>query len=228
MNFFIETEVSDWNLDFQDKAFKGSDRNEFRVFPRLGVNVGANTQALVEYGFTNLNYEVEDRSGTSNELSVGVRGLLGEYLSYQAWGGFEVRTYDQDSRNRYAGFIGRGELVYQPSDFTRIALEAHRRVVESVSQSQSYYVNNEVSLKLRRQLMEKLYANARGTMRLNNYDTERDDFYIEPAVGLEYILPYTDNIASIFGEYRWRVRESDTSNNDYHGQLIDMGVKAEF
>jgi len=226
--YFLETEVSDFDLQFRDPAFEPNNRNELRLFPRVGVNVGDSTQALVEYGHTYLNYELEDRTGHSNQASVGLRGLLGELTSYQVWGGWEFRNYDTDSRNDFQGPIARGELVYRPSDFTRLTLDADRRVVESVSAGQSYYVQNQASVRYRRQLSEKLIANARGTVRLNSYDTQRDDFYLEPAVGLEYILPYTDNIAAVFSEYRWTLRASDSSGTDYSRQLVNMGVKAEF
>src|SRR4051812_17577498 len=77
--FFQETEVSHYNLEFQEPGFENFDRQEFRVMPRIGMNVGDRTQALVEYGLTRIDFDrMTERNGWAHEGSLGVRGFLGQ------------------------------------------------------------------------------------------------------------------------------------------------------
>lgn len=224
---FIETEVSDFNVTFDESKFEGLDRNEFAVFPRFGVNVGTRTQALAEYGYTNINYDNNALSGDANQVSVGLRGFAGtgDLISYQIWGGYEFINYDGSARENFNGAIGRGQLIYRLSERTKVIVDASRKPVESVTSTGLYYVRHEVSAKVRQQILEQFFATVRALGSWNQYVTTRDDFYWDPGVGLEYILP--GNMVSIFSEYRYSGRESDQSNLDYMRHLATLGVKVE-
>ena len=224
---FIETEVNDYNIAFEDSAFDNRDRNEFAVFPRLGVNVGTRTQVLAEYGYRNLNYDENVFSGDANQVALGLRGFAGQgdLVSYQIWGGYEFIDYDNSSREGYNGFIVRGQAIYRLNERTKIIADGNRRAVESISSTGLYFVRNEVSLKLRQQIAERLFGSVRALGGWNQYVTSRDDWYWDPGLGLEYVLP--GNIVSIFAEYRFTGRESDAANSDYMRHLATLGVKAE-
>lgn len=224
---FVETEVNDFNVSFDDAPFDRLDRNEFSVFPRLGVNVGTRTQALAEYGYTNINYDDDALSGDANQVSAGVRGFAGagDLISYQLWGGYDWVNYDESARENFDGVIARGQMIYKISERTKVIADGNRKPVESVTSNGLFFVRNEISLKLRQQIAERFFASVRALGGWNQYVTNRDDWYWDPGVGLEYVLP--GNILSIFSEYRYTGRETDANNLDYMRHLATLGVKAE-
>ena len=58
----------------------------------IAVSTPVRTQVLFEYGYTHIHYaEQQDRSGDANQWMVGIRGALTEQISYQAWGGLQLR-----------------------------------------------------------------------------------------------------------------------------------------
>ncbi len=226
--FFHETEVSHYKLEFRDPVLDLFDRQEFRVVPRLGMDVGDRTQALVEYDITNINYDSsEDRNGDAHQVALGARGFLGEgdLVTYQAWAGWQVRNYDSDARDDFSGFVFRSNVEYRRSELSKFYLEANRRPVESVSTTNSYIVRNEVAARWRRQITEKLGGELQGFVGFDDYSNGRLDFYWEPGTRLDYLLP--GNVAHLFTEYRYTGRHSDASNSDYMRHLVSFGIRFE-
>jgi hypothetical protein len=225
-DFFTEIETSDYHVSFDDPAQRLFNRNEITTYPRLGFNVGDRTQALAEAGYTHIFYpKADDNGGNAYQLSGGLRGLIGksDRFSYQVWGGFQIRNYYSDAKNDWAGFVGRGEVIFKQSEKTQAIASIQRRPVESVSVNQSYYVQNELNLRLRQRVVENVYANAITYFQLNDYASDRLDFIWQPGVMLEYVLP--GKLASLFGEYRFTQRESDQSGQDYNRQIANFGVR---
>lgn len=226
--FFSETEVSDFILNFTDSAnFNRFDRHEFSVYPRLGMNVGKKTQALVEYGYTHISYdEQDDRDGNAHQALAGVRGLLGDgdLISYQLWGGWQFRYYDGSGLDDFNNFVAHGQMVYKASEITKIILEGIRRPEESMENGQTFYTRNELGLRVKRQIAEDWFASARFGTGFNHYNNDRLDFIWEPGVGLEYVLP--GKILSLFTEYKFTGRNSDDSTRDYGRHIANFGVKA--
>lgn len=226
--FFLETEVLDFIVNFdEDSGRQLFDRHEFSVYPRIGINVGSKSQLLLEYGYIDINYRnQDDRDGVANQAQLGMRGFLGEsnLVSYQVWGGWQFRNYESDALKDFQGFIGHGEVSYQPVARTRFSLQAVRRPEESLNTGQSVYTRNEIGFRVRQQIAEQWFVNGRAGAGLNRYSSGRDDFLWEPSVGLEYILP--GNIISLFAEYKFSARQSDTDNRDYNRHIANFGIKA--
>lgn len=226
--FFSETEVNDQIIHYRESQLEQFDLNAFSIYPRLGVNVGARTQALVEYGFYHANYRnLDDRDADAHQGQFGLRGFLGNanLLSYQIWGGWQFRNYDNGNLNDFNSFIGHGELVYQPTSLTQYSLRALRRPEESITAGQSYFTRNEVSLRMRRQLARSWFAHIQAGTGFSHYSNDRIDFSWEPGVGVEYLLP--GNRLALFTEYRFSARESDRANNDYNRHIANFGIRAQ-
>jgi len=225
--FFSETEVTHFIVDFRDdNEFR--DRKELSFYPRLGVDIGSKTQALIEYGFTDISYDNNaGRDGTVHQAQLGIRGYLGRghLLAYQLWAGWQFRDYDSDRFKGYNGVIGHGELVYRPSGLTQVSLRALRRPQESTAFGQSFYTRNELSLQYKRQLARNWFGHIRGSTGLSDYSNDRLDFMWEPAVGVEYLLP--GRRFALFTEYRFSARESDRNNNDFNRHIAQFGIKAQ-
>ena len=226
--FFSETEISDYDLNIRKGTIGQLDRNELTVYPRFGVEIGSRTQALVEYGFTNLSYDATgDRNGQAHQGQFGIRGFLGnaDLISYQIWGGAQFRHYESSNLQGYDGFVGRGEMVYRPSSISQFSLTAVRRPQESVSVGQAFYTRNEVSLRYRRQVAEKLFVSALTTIGFNHYSSGRTDFLGAPGVGVDYMLP--GEMLALFSEYKFGARVSEVEGSDYNRHVVDVGIRAQ-
>lgn len=227
--FFSETEVTDFIVNFRDNdAMDLYDRHEFNVYPRIGMNIAKKTQALLEYGYLDINYKnQEDRDGAAHQGAAGVRGFLGEadLIAYELWGGWQFRHYESGDLKNFDGFIGHGQVTYKASAATLYTLKAIRRPEESLSAGQTFYTRNEISAQIRQQIAESWFATGRAGMGLSDYSNDRLDFLWEPAVGVEYVLP--GKILALFTEYKFSGRESDAGNNDYSRHIASFGIKAE-
>jgi hypothetical protein len=223
--FFLETEVSHYHLEFDDAARQFFDRQEFRTIPRIGFNVGDRTQVLAEYDLTFINYDAGDRDGTAHQGSLGARGFLGDgdLVSYQVWAGWQFRNYD--SGDDFNGFTFRSDVEYRRSEVSRFFFEANRLPVESVSVSNSFIVRHEIAGGWRRQLSERLRGELRGGVGFYDYAGDRFDFFWEPGVRVDYRLP--GDFASLFAEYRFTARHSDAANQDYLRHIANGGIRFE-
>ena len=171
--------------------------------------------------------DADNRDGMAHQGQAGLRGYLGQgdLITYQVWGGWQFRGYDNGDLKNFNNFIGHGEIVYKPNDLTSLSVGAVRRPEESVGSGQTFYVRNELYLQLRRQIAQNWFVNAQGAVALNDYSNDRLDFRWEPGAGVEYLLP--GKILSLFGQYKYSGRESDAANSDYSRHLVNFGIKAQ-
>lgn len=227
--FFSENEVNDFFVNFRNNnSFEQFNRHELSFYPRFGLDIGQKTQALVEYGFTNISYEKnEGRDGTAHQGQLGVRGYLGNgnLIAYQLWGGWQFRQYDSNNFQGFSGIVAHGEIAYQPTELTKIILQGVRKPEESTSFGQSFFTRNEASLKLQRQIARSWFAHVQGGVGFSHYANDRLDFSWEPSVGLEYLLP--GKRFALFTEYKFSARQSDAANNDYDRHIANFGIKAQ-
>ncbi|HTL46986.1 MAG TPA: outer membrane beta-barrel protein [Verrucomicrobiae bacterium] len=226
---FSETEVSHYNLEFDDEANQVFDRYELRISPRIGVNVGDRTQALVEYQLTNINYnKIEDRNGDAHQISLGLRGFLGQgdLVTYQVWGGWQVRNYDSDLRDDFTGPVWRADIEYRRSEISRFYASTKREPVESVTVNNSFITRTDLEVGWRRKLSERITGTLAGASAFHHYSNGRLDFLWEPKVGVDYLIPGRVG-ARLYTDYRWSARHSDADNQDYERSLLSFGIRAE-
>ena len=237
--FFLESEVFDFNVDFRLPEDDVFDHNDFTIFQRIGYDISPITQILGEYGYKNIQYpntvSPDDRDGHAHQAALGLRGQWTEKITYQAWGGAQFREYDLESTPEFDGFIFRGALVYNITETGVISLSGDRSPQESTFDGQRFYVRNRAEFSWRQQVAERVFFSTREVFQFNEYSREslrggvsqvREDIVWEAGLGLEYMMP--NDIVSFFGEYKFRSRESNTVNLDYDGQSITAGVRAAF
>lgn len=225
---FFENEISHYYLKFNNSDQFLSDRWELREIPRIGMDVGNRTQALIEYAITPIRYFSEtDRDGLANAPSLGIRGFLGkgDLVSYQLWGGYENRSYNSSSRKNFNGAIARGDIRWRPSTLTELIAEASRRPEESITDNSSYVTRNDLGVRYRRKVTDHGAVNLGASTGLYDFQSGRDDFFWEAFSKIEVLLP--GNFASIFGEYRFAQRHSNQSANDYADNRVNFGLKME-
>jgi len=234
--FFLETEINDFDVDYRDEPLVIFDHHTFKIYQRAGIDVAPSTQGLVEYAYMDIDYSgTGDRNGDAHEAALGVRGFfLGERLTYDAWVGAQWRGYNVESQPDYNGVVVRSGLLYDITDVSYVTLKFRRRPRESTF-IDSFYVQNRFEFRWRQQVYERLFFNTSEGLDYNEYsrnstsggDSEtRRDYVWHATLGLEYILP--NDLVSIFVEYGFNARESNTALLDYDAQSVRFGVRTKF
>ncbi len=237
-SFFLENEITDFDERFSQTANTGFDHNLFTMYQRVGYDMAPATQILAEYAYIHVDYfNVSDRDGDGNQFMFGLRGNFTERVAYQAWAGAQYRIYDESTRPDFNNAVFRTALQWQPSDINTIVLKADRAPQESTFDNQSFYTRNRVELIWRRQLGERWFLNARGTMGYHEYSritvipatgvqkTRRDSTW-NAGTGLEYRMP--NNIITLVLDYNFAARDSNIEGLDYNANEISAGVRASF
>ena len=225
---FFENEMSHYYLRFRNSSQELNDRWELREIPRFGMDIGGRTQALVEYAITPIRYFSQtSRDGLANAPSLGIRGFLGkgDLWSYQAWGGYENRSYDSSSKKDYNNFIARGDIRFRPSPLSELIAEASRRPEEAVNATDSWVTRNDLGVRYRRKVTDYGAVNVGGSVGQYDFSGGRDDFFWEALTKGEILLP--GKFSSIFAEYRFMQKHSNQSGSDYIDHRINFGVKLE-
>lgn len=235
--FFLETEVVDFDVDFRRPEDSTFDRHLFTIYQRAGVDYSPATQLLFEYGFTDIHYrEVDDREGDANQVAFGARGNWTERITYQIWGGYQAREYDSDLRPGFFDAVWRGALSYNISATGTVTLRGDRTPQESTFDGQSWYVRNRAEIDWRQQIAERWYFQTREVFSFNEYSRvtvltggdqkTREDAVWQAAAGIEYLMP--NDIFAFLVEYRFRARDSKISTLDYDNQTLTFGVRASY
>ncbi len=235
-SFFLENEITDFDVDYGLATNESFNHNLFTVYQRVGRELTPTSQLLLEYGFINIDYtDVSDRDGIGNQYMLGLRGNWSELIAYQAWLGAQHRIYDEDIRPDFNGLIFRGAIQYDRTELSRYTLKGDRTPQESTFDGQSFYTRNRAELAWRRQIHERIYWNTVGSLANNSYsritkraftseeETRRDWIY-ELGTGLEYRLP--NDIVSVVLDYKFAGRESNLDGLDYEANSVSVGVRA--
>lgn len=234
--FFLETEGLNFNTSYRAPENKIFNHNEFTIFQRIGMDIAPTTQFLAEYSYENLDYPKSgERNGDANQVMLGFRGNLTERIVYQGWGGYQARIYDNKVRPDFYGFVTRDSIQYAITDVSNVTVKFNRDAQESTFDNQSFYVRNKGSLAWRQQLAERLFLKTDGALSYNEYSritvlggqaTTRRDYVWEAGVGFDYLM--SNDVISLFGEYRHRSRSTNLDTFDYGDNMLSAGVKAAF
>jgi len=238
-SFFLENEITDFDISYDSAANAAFDHNLFTVYQRVGYDMSPNTQLLGEYAFINIAYDQEtfgERDGDAHQYMLGLRGKFTERIAYQAWGGGQNRVYDDSTRPDFHGFVTRGALQWDPTETNRIILRADRTPQESTFDNQSFYTRNRLGLNWRLQIAERWFVNTQGGYAFHRYSrvtvqstgsqVTREDNEWSAGTGLEYRMP--NDIVSIVLDYRHTGRDSNIAGLSYEGNEISAGIRARF
>ncbi len=235
-SFFLENEITHFDVDYGQVANTSFNHNLFTMYQRAGRELTPTTQLLVEYGFINIDYtDVDNRDGDGHQYMLGLRGNWSELIAYQAWVGAQHRIYDEDIRQDFNGIITRAAIQYDRSEISRYTLKFDRTPQESTFDGQSFYTRNRAELAWRRQIHERIYWNSVGVLASNRYsritvrpstseEETRTDWLYELGTGLEYRLP--NDIVSVVLDYKFAGRDSNLDGLDYEANSVSVGVRA--
>jgi len=235
--FFLETELEDFNIDYDSAANSVFDHNILTVFQRVGFDIAPSTQLLAEYGHLFIGYDrsLEERDGHADQISMGLRGNWGAKITYQVWPGVQWRIYDEASRPDYHDFILRAALQYDITEKSNIILRGSRNPVESTFDGQSFYTQNRGEIAWRQQIAERIYFQTNETLNFNEYsrtstrggqDKVREDAVWQTGLSLEYFMP--NELVMLFCEYKFTGRDSNTFDLDYGNHSVSAGIRGNF
>ena len=241
-SFFLENEITDFDVSYSSGANQIFDHNLFTVYQRAGYDLGPNTQVLAEYAFINIAYDADtlgNRDGDGHQYTLGIRGKFTERIAYQFWGGGQDRVYDEDTRPDFHGFIFRSAVQWDSSETNRFIVKGDRTPQESTFDNQSYYTRNRVEMSWRRQLAERWFFNSHVLAAYHEYsritvvpvatspqEITRRDHSWDTGFGIEYMMP--NDIVSLSLDYRFSNRDSNLNGLDYAANEITAGVRAYF
>jgi hypothetical protein len=236
-SFFLENEITDFDITYDRPVDAVFDHNLFTVYQRVGYDMTPNTQLLGEYAFINIDYDnTASRNGDGHQYMLGMRGKFTERIAYQAWGGVQHRIYDEDIRPDFNDFVARAAIQWDPTESNRFLWRVDRAPQESTFDGQSYYTRNRTELTWRLQIAERWFINTGGmygyheysriSRRVTGEDETRRDHVYDVGTGLEYRMP--NDILSLAVDYRHTGRSSNLTGLDYEANEISMGVKASF
>ncbi len=237
-SFFLENEITDFNVGYKTAGNDPFNHNLFTFYQRIGHDWTPSTQILAEYAYTYIHYNnVSNRNGDANQFMLGLRGNFTELIAYQIWGGAQYRIYDEDAQPDFNGFVVRAAAQYQPSEISTWTLRLDRSPQESTFDNQNFYTRNQVTLNWQRQIYERIFWNSHGSVSYHEYsritkrastgeETTRRDTLWEAGTGLEYKMP--NDIISFVVDWNYVNRDSNLSGLGYESNEISAGVRASF
>lgn len=200
----------------------------YKIQPKtdLLLNVG--------YGFKEFDTSTQ-RDVNRYFIVTGIRGELSSRISSTFRIGYEVRDPDKGDNGSYRGLILGGELVWRPTERTRISLITDRSVQESVFQQNFAYVTSQATLSAEHYLTRKLLLSGRvyaaqsdyfqKAQRTNSGFDWRSDFVLGAGVGVEYQI---QRWLAVSADYTHTRRDSNFDNFDYKDDIVGAKVTLSF
>ena len=231
-------------VDFDDDSGVADLDREEHTFGVTGYyKIQPKTDILlnVGYGFKNFDNSRSTSTGLQNDrdadrffVTTGLRGELTSRLVSTFRIGYEVRNGDNDAGD-YKGFIVGGDLVWRPTERTRVSLITERSVQESIFQNNFIYIGNQATLSVEHFLTAKLLVSARASGSTADYFEKsqktngtfdwRQDIIGSFAVGLEYNV---QKWLAVSADYTHTRRDSNFNNLDYNDDIVGGKVTLSF
>lgn len=200
----------------------------YKVQPKtdLLLNVG--------YGFKNFDNNSQ-RDVNRYFVLVGVRGQITSRLTSTFRLGYEVRDPEHGDVGGYSGMIAGGDVVWRPTERTRISLITDRSVQESIFQTNFAYVTSQATISAEHFLTPKLLLSARiyagvsdyfeKAQKTNNIFGWRQDFVSGLGLGVEYTI---QKWLAVGADYTHSRRDSNFDNFDFKDDIVGAKVTLSF
>jgi len=212
-----------------------------RYTQRAGFNVGymvqPKTKLYLAYHRSLTHYTVhrifpdQDRNSKSHEFGVGLSGVIAPKVTGQVEAGMSYRKYDEapiggvtrETRNLTVAT----DLIYRPTERTDVILALSRRLQESISDTNRFYISHSATLDIKHKLPYKFSVGVNGAFGLDKYpDTQaingtrgdrRDDIYQGGAwitydiqawltTGLSYV--YRERFSTFSGDFNYQDQQT--------------------
>ncbi len=171
------------------------------------------------------------RTSTSDEVTVGVEGLLSPVVSTQMRVGWRQTTFDEVDGEQvledYSRFIINGFVTWDMGHGSSLNLGLWRETYPSNFGLNAFYDTSRAVLTYRYD-RERFFVLARARYQVNDYQVEdvvsgelRKDDITSYTAGLGYRIT---RIVSLYGSYIHLERDSTTPRNGYDANAISVGV----
>ena len=188
----------------------------------------------VGYGFKDFNNNSQ-RDVNRYFVLAGVRGEITSRLTSTFRVGYEVRDPEHGDVGAYSGVIAGGDLVWRPTERTRISLITDRSVQESIFQTNFAYVTSQATLTAEHYLTPKLLLSARlyggvsdyieKAQKINGIFGWRRDYVGAFGVGMEYTI---QKWLAVSADYTYSRRDSNFDNFDFKDDIVGGKVTLSF
>ena len=200
----------------------------YKVQPKTDLLLNAG------YGFKNFDNNSQ-RDVNRYFVLAGVRGEITSRLTSTFRVGYEVRDPEHGNVGAYSGLIAGGDLVWRPTERTRISLITDRSVQESIFQTNFAYVTSQVTLTAEHYLTRKLLLSARlyggvsdyfeKAQKINGIFGWRRDYVGAFGVGMEYTI---QKWLAVSADYTYSRRDSNFDPFDFKDDIVGGKVTLSF
>ena len=224
------------NVDFDDDSVSALDRNEHTVGVTGFYRIQPKTDLLANFSYGIKEFE-NDRSRDVTRYigAIGVRGEITSRLVSTFRVGYEVRDPDRGRLGSYSGVVIGGDVVYTPTERTRITLVADRSIQESVFTNNVAYLANLLTLSAEHFLTPKLLISGRlfggngdyfeKAAKVNGSFDWRNDWVYAYSIGVEYQI---QRWLGVSADYTHSRRDSNFDNFDFKDDIVGAKVTLSF
>jgi hypothetical protein len=219
-----------------DDVVQQLDRDEHTVGLTGFYRVQPKTDLLANFSYGIKDFErASDRDVTRYIGALGVRGELTSRLTTTFRVGYEVRDPDHGDVGAYRGVVLGGDVVWTPTERTRLTLIADRSVQESVFATNVAYLANLLTLSAEHFLTPKLLLTGRifggngeyfeKAQKVSGRFDWRTDWVYAFTVGVEYQI---QKWLGVSADYTHSRRDSNFDNFDFKDDVVGAKVTLSF
>jgi hypothetical protein len=219
-----------------DTGVEQLDRDEHTVGVTGFYRIQPKTDLLVNVSYGAKDFDTaNDRDVDRYITAVGIRGEITSRLISTLRVGYEIRDPDQGDVGSYSGFVVGGDVIYQPTERTRITLVTERSVQESVFATNFAYLANLVTLAAEHFLTPMLLLTGRLFGGYGDYFEKaqkvsgrfdwREDWIGAFSVGVEYQI---QRWLAVSADYTHSRRDSNFDNFDFKNDILGGKVTLSF
>jgi hypothetical protein len=225
-----------WTTVSFDNTVQQLDRDEHAIGLTGYYRIQPKTDLLANFTYGIKDFDTaNDRDVHRYIGAIGVRGEITSRLTSTLRLGYEVRDPDRGNVGAYSGVVVSGDLVYTPTDRTRISLIADRSVQESVFATNTAFISDILTLLVEHYLTPKLLLTGRAIVGNGDYFEKaqkvsgtfawRTDWLYGFSIAAEYQI---QKWLSVSADYTYSRRDSNFDNFDFKDDIVGAKVTLSF
>lgn len=178
----------------------------------------------VERRETNYNSVFTDIDSDQSDFLVGLRFAPTSTLSGVLAVGRSDKDFKSPSREGYDDNSYYANLNYNISPFSTVYLSASRVVEEPSDENSSYYESEFLGVSWNHDITSHLIFDAYAKLVDDDYDTDREDQFIDWGLGLDYVWRNWLTAGIYYGEIE---RQSTAENIDYDESYFGIRIRSD-
>ncbi len=222
---YLETGFSDGDL-FNGANSSDRDRETESVHFDLNWQFASQTSVFGRVQYSETNFDLSAPNLDSDEYSflIGLRFKPSNALSGVVGAGRTVRDFDDTTRDSFDGSTYYVNLSYSFNPFSTISFNASRFVEEPGDIDASFYDSELFGVSWSHALNRKFTLEAFGKLVDDDYDTGREDEFVDWGVGVEYNWRSWLSAGLFYGETE---RDSNLDNIDFEDKFFSLRFRSD-